>query len=396
MTKTTFIVSAFRKLPNPYPDAKDDSAQTYFAICDVTEIPTDIPMQTNPREQNLGTSVAKRIKQSLEAEAEKNFYLLNRGLVLSAEKVIYNNSNNELTIVFTDEEIHGNIDGGHTYRIIKELKHKITPGTQFVKIEILTGVEDIFSQLAAARNTSVQVREQSIAELEDRFDIIKNVLKNEPKMMDRIAYKENTNGEIDITEILAILNLFNLDEYPNSQTETYPTQSYSGRAKCTERYIKMHKVFGETIQNPYVKMIPLIIDVFKLYNKLETKIGEYYYDGSQGGRYGRVKGVVGEANRAKNVSKFYQQEMDFLTPTGFLYPIVGAFRALIEIGDDGYYRWTHDPFLVMEVLGKELVCTTVERSRTLGNNPQSVGKDKGHWRTLFITVKMFALENTRT
>lgn len=314
---------------------------------------------------------------------------------MSADKVNYSNATNELTIVFSDEEVHGNIDGGHTYRTIQGLKNKITPGTQYVKIEILKGVEDIFSQLATARNTSVQVKEQSIAKLEDRFDIVKDVLLGEPKIMDCIAYKENADGDIDITEILAILNLFNVEEYPTNQTEAYPTQSYSVRAKCTERYINMHKKYGNKIENPYVKMTPIIIDMFKLYNKLETNIGDYYVEGNQGWKYGRVKGVSGDANKGKNLSKFYQQEMNYLTPTGFLYPILGAFRALLKVDDKGYYNWISDPFAVMDELGKELVCTTVDRSRTLGNNPQSFGKDKGHWRTLFITFKMYALENIR-
>ena len=368
----------------------------YFAICDVTEIPDDFPMNTNPREQNLNTGVAKKIKMSLEAESEKNFFLLNRGILLSAKEVNYNNSKSELTIGFEDEDVHGNVDGGHTYRIIRELKNRVTPGSQYVKIEILTGVEDIFAQLAAARNTSVQVQDKSIAELEDRFDIIKKVLQDEPKIMDRVIYKQNADGDIDITEILSILNLFNLEEYPNNQTENYPIQSYSGKAKCTDRYIKLHRTLGESIENPYVKMSPIIIDIFKLYNRLETKMSEYYSQGNQGGRYGRIKGVTGGAGDGKYSSKFYSQQMDYSTPTGFIYPILGAFRALVSAGDDGCYMWKSDPTEILDKLGNELVCTTVDRSRTLGNNPQSVGKDRGHWRTLFITVKMYALENLQS
>lgn len=393
MKKITFPVSSFRRIPNPYSGSTDGVAQMYFAVCDATEIPEDIPMETNPRDQNLKTGVAKKIKASLEAEAERSFYLLNRGLVLSAKEVAYSNAKNELTIVFEDDEVHGNIDGGHTYKIIKELKNKVTPGAQYVKIEILTGVEDIFAQLAAARNTSVQVQDKSIAELEDRFEIIKKILENEPKIMERVIYKQNADGDIDITEILSILNLFNLDEYPNNQTENYPIQSYSGKAKCTDRYIKLHQTCGESINNPYVKMSFIIIDVLKLYNRLETNISDYYAQGTQGGRYGRIKGVSGNAGEGKHSSKFFMQPMDFSTPTGFIYPILGAFRALLEEKADGYYTWKMDPFEVMDILGKELVCTTVDRSRTLGNNPQSVGKDRGHWRTLYLTVKMFVLEN---
>lgn len=51
-----------------------------------------------------------------------------------------------------------------------------------------------------------------------------------------------------------------------------------------------------------------------------------------------------------------------------------------------------NPFIVVDDLGGELVATTVERSRTLGNNPQSVGKDSGNWKTLYMTVKLGLLE----
>lgn len=44
MLKTTFNVSSLRKLPNPYVGSTDEYAQMYFVICDVTDIPDDIPM----------------------------------------------------------------------------------------------------------------------------------------------------------------------------------------------------------------------------------------------------------------------------------------------------------------------------------------------------------------
>ena len=392
MQKITLKVQSFRRLPNPYKDTADNFPQMFYAMCDVTNLPDEFPMDTNPREQNLKTGVAKRIRESLEAEAERNFFLLNRGILLSVKEVTYTNASNELCLVFEDSDVHGNVDGGHTYKIIKELKNKVTPGTQFVKLEILTGVEDIFTKLASARNTSVQVQIKSIAELEKRFEIIKSIVQQDAIIADRLSFKQNEGGEIDISEILAILNLFNLYEYPNNQTENYPIQSYSGNAKCTERYINTHKELGESIENHYVKMTTILPDILKLYNKLEIKMSDYYAEGNQGGRYGGVKGVSGKSGGQKYFSKIYGQEMDFSTPTGFIYPILGAFRSLVKIKEDGYYDWAIDPFATMDKLGKDLVCTTVDRSRSLGNNPQSVGKDRGHWRTLYITVKMHLME----
>lgn len=394
MKKFTFKVQSFRRIPNPYlqTDAKETEVpQMFFAVCDVTSIPKNFPMETNPREQNLKTGVAKAIKESLKLEGERNFYLLNRGILLSAKSVTHDNSKSELTIIFDNEDVHGNVDGGHTYSIIKELADKITPGTQYVKLEILTGVEDIFTQLAAARNTSVQVNDQSIAELENRFEIIKSVLEKEPALFNEVKYKQNSRtGSIDISEILAILNLFNIDEYPTDKIDNHAIQSYSSKAKCIERYIKLHKEHDNQLTNPFVKMEPIILDILKLYNKLETKISDYYSDGSQNGRYGAVKGVSGVKGKQEFESKFYKQPMDFSTPIGFLYPILGAFRALV-IEQNGRYTWKCDPFKMLDKVGNELVNTTIDRSRTLGNNANAVGKDSGNWKTLYMTVMMHSM-----
>ena len=66
---------------------------------------------------------------------------------------------------------------------------------------------------------------------------------------------------------------------------------------------------------------------------------------------------------------------------------------MVEEGSDGYFNWKGgcNPFEVMDAVGKELVSTTVDRSRTLGNNANAVGKDLGNWKTLYMIVKMQVL-----
>lgn len=46
-------------------------------------------------------------------------------------------------------------------------------------LEVFTGVEDILFDLARSRNRSTQVKEKSLANLEGKFDFIKESLKNE-------------------------------------------------------------------------------------------------------------------------------------------------------------------------------------------------------------------------
>jgi hypothetical protein len=385
-----FKVESFRKIPNPYLNNEDGNknAMMYIAICDILNLPDDIPMETNPREQKLTTGVPKKIKASLLDEAYLDFYLLNRGLCISAADIRYNNYSNELSIVFEDMEYHGDIDGGHTYKVILENRDKIDYGKQFIKLEILTGVEDIFQRLAAARNTSTQVQDKSIAELENRFDIIKNAIADEAYFSD-IFFKENEEGNIDVADILAILNMFNIDLY--FDMNKFPTASYSAKKKCIDTYIKYHKELGEDVRNPYVKMKPIMRDIFKLYDHIEINMGKYYKEKYPAGKYGSTKGVSPAKNGEMYKSKFYGKKMEHTTPTGFIYPILGAFRALLK-ENNGIYEWKKNPFIVVDDLGGELISTTIERSRSLGNNPQSVGKDTGNWKTLYMTVKLGLIE----
>ena len=385
----SFRAQSFRRIPNPYlqSEAGERGAEMYIAICDVKDLPDNIPMETNPREQKMTTNVAKKIKESLLNTSELDFYLLNRGILLSAKDVSFSSYSNVLTVTFEDFEVHGNVDGGHTYRTILQYRDQLDPGQQYVKIEILTGIEGIFQSLAAARNTSVQVQDKSIAELENRFDLIKQTLAQEP-YLPRVFFKENDSGDIDVSDLLAVLNLFNIDRYRGMAS--FPINSYSSKKKCIDLYIADHRQYGESEENPYVKMVDIMPDIFRLYDAIEVGMNRFYRQKNPGGRYGSVKGVQipkpGQALR----SKFFENELDAASPNGFLYPILGAFRALVE-EQGGRYRWKKDPFAVLEQTGAELVESTVSMSRALGNNPQSVGKEQNIWKTLYMTVAFAAM-----
>lgn len=385
----TFPAQSFRRIPNPYLKAGSGAcdANMYIAICDVKSIPENIPMGTNPREQNLNTNVAKKIKNSLLDISSLDFYLLNRGMVLSAKEVSFNNYSDEITIIFEDLEVHGNVDGGHTYRTILKHRDKLDVGQQFVKLEILTGVENIFQSLAAARNTSVQVQDKSIAELEDRFDIIKKALSNQP-YMDRVFFKENDNGDIDVTDLLSILMMFNIDRYPGM--DNFPTISYSGKKRCIDLYLQDHKEFGETGKNPYVKMKKIMPDIFKLYDQIEANMNTFYRKKNPSGRYGSTKGVSVPKPDVTLQTKFFEAELDVQSPNGFIYPILGAFRSLLT-EEGGVYIWKTNPFAILDKVGPDLVESTVSMSRSLGNNPQSTGKDINLWKTLYMTVAFAAI-----
>ena len=383
-----FKTKSFRKIPNPFYNSDNfiNNSEMYIMICDVKDIPKDIPMETNPREQKLNTAVAKKIRTSLINERSNNFYLLNRGLTVSAKSVEYDNKNDLATIEFEDSNVHGDIDGGHTYKIILEEQENLDYGEQFVKIEVLTGVEDIFQELAAARNTSVQVQDKSIAELENRFNIIKRAIEKEP-YYNNIYFKENENGDIDVADIISILNLFNIDKYPDKNEN--PIVSYTGKGQCIKNYINTHKQYEDSLKNPYAKMNNIIPDIFKLYDHLEKNMRKFYSNGVSNKKYGLVTGVTTRKDGKEPFkTKFYKEEIDYLTPNGFIYPIMGAFRALLKEDENGYYKWRKDPIKIMDKIGPELVSNTINMSRELGNNPNATGKNKTLWMNLYMIVYM--------
>ena len=58
-----FKIKSFRKIPNPYYLSDEEAmkgAEMYYIVCDVKDVPANIPMDTNPREQKLTTAVAKK------------------------------------------------------------------------------------------------------------------------------------------------------------------------------------------------------------------------------------------------------------------------------------------------------------------------------------------------
>lgn len=386
-----FPVKSFRKIPNPFVNSENSGEakpEMYEIIADVMDLPTNFPMETNPRFQNLDTKVAKRIKDSLLDPTQRNFYLLNRGILLSASSVGFDNVNSMVTIDFENLQVHGNVDGGHTYKVILENRSALKRGQQFVRLEVLTGIEDIFESLAAARNTSLQVKDKSIGDLEGRFELIKQALSGQTYAND-INYKENGTNSIDIQDVLSMFYMFNLERFPNGSS-SYPVSAYSAKRVCTDEYLNAHKKYEaeNQIGNPYYKMTRIMPSILNLYDEIEVSMAEFYkadLGGATYKKYGAITGVALAKAGKKFQSKYLKRSMDYATPNGFIYPILGAFRALL-VERNGFYEWKTDPVKLLHEIGPTLVTNTVEMSRQLGNNPNATGKSTNLWNQLYMNV----------
>ena len=381
MISKTFPVKSgiFRRLDDPFENGKSKKYIFYVKICDV---PEGIPMATNPREPKLTSAVAKAIDKSL-CSNDRYFHLKNRGIVISAGKVIFDNKTEMVTLEFDDTMTHGNIDGGHTYKIVCE--HKGDGLDQYVQFEVMTGVEDIIEDLARARNTSVQVDEKSMAELAKKFEPIKEGLEGMP-FYKRIAFKQNQiecgeNGKkklkmIDAKDVVAIIGMFDISKFGSNEQ---PTAAYSSKNKMLQIYL----------QNPehYRKFVNIAPDIFDLFDAVETEFADAYNE--TGGRYGRKKYSGYKDGKVVGMSKFCQNNIYYKIPDGMLYPVVAAFRNLVVNNDDtGKYEWYNgeEPVVVWERCKQEIVDKVMKFATSIGDNPNAVGKDSTSWDLAYMTV----------
>lgn len=388
VTEISFPAKQVKRMDNPLESAGKKASTKYVCYVKLQDVPEEFKqwMSTNPREQKLTTNVAKDISKSID-NGVANFHEINRGIVMSVDSFNFDNKTDMVTVKLSNPEIHGNIDGGHTLRIILEKKkNNELHFEQYVFFEIFTGITSP-AQLAEARNVSVQVDQRSIEELNKSFDMIKLALKDEDYYK-RIAFKQNEHiGEsniIDVREIIAIMNMFNQTLYP-VKADQQPIQSYTGKESSLNRYLNMKAQRDQIVEN----MTPIIPDIFKIWDLIETTFAE---KGNAANRVYRKKKYSKYTGDGVPVaySMFSNQPMDYVVPRGILYPVVGAFRALVDIDPSTQkYSWKIAPEKVWDVVGGKLINILMTSSEDLSDSPDMVGKSPNTWDLLFKEVLIY-------
>lgn len=398
MQKITLIAKSFKKMDDP--TGSPDGRVKYVCYVKANSIPQEMNdwFSTNPREQKMSTNVAKKITESL--RDNDNFHELNRGVLISALDVKYDNATKELCITLDNPEVHGNIDGGHTLRAIlsANISHTLSEN-RYVFFEIITGIDSPV-ELAAARNTSVQVDLKSIAELENSFEEIKSAFDGLP-FANRIQYKmnEHYNDEninpIDVREIIAITAMFSQSMYPyktslGTLNETQPIQCYSGKETTLRKFLNMdsddkekQKVNRDTMVK---QMKPIIQDIFKLWEIVECEFATTA--NSINRRYGTRKYSKYHSGDIVGYSMFEETPVQYVIPKGLMYPLIGSFRALVVINQEtDIYEWKKNPIDVWKAIGSKLVAIVLDEK---AETPDSLAKNSNLWSNLFKEIYIYA------
>ena len=389
MANVKFKVEALRTLASPYRKGdKDESTfeTIYYLLVDMREIPADIPLDVNPREPKMTTNVARSLLAAV-VEPETDFYINNRGIVIAAKALTFNSADSEVTIDIgnqddeNDKFLYGILDGGHTYTAIMNKRDEIPAGIRkFVRIEVITNVQNI-TRLSDARNTSVQVSDMALFNLDDNFEDIRTSIAGEI-YENRIAYKDNENKPIHVSELLRLLYAFDIDRYPDDNAA--PVQSYSGKAQVFKRY---KQAFETPFYKSLTKELPILV---KLYDIIEQELPEKYreYKKAQGvanPRFGSVRGIESLDNPTK--TEFLATSTKYSVSSGYIYPIFGAFRSLLRFDEEGKVSWVFNPIDIWNEVGTSIVQNTFETY----TNPQLAGKDKQLWLSNYRIVETQSL-----
>lgn len=367
---------------------------TFFAYVKVADLPLDLPLDVNPRSQNTESRVARQIANGLVDDTDV-FHLLNRGLTITAYDASYNSKKEELSLELAGG-YYGVLDGGHTYAVIKKhIKPYLEGENQkpeerpdymdaYVRLEVVTGVKsDLLVDIARSRNTSAQVRDESLANLEGSFDWLKDELERvKAKYAGQVAYRENEDDAkfpIDVREIVALLTLF----HPRFQDpENPPIMGYTSKGRCLELF--------RTEEDGYKMLKPIIPGVLEMYDYIHFRMADIY---KKIGGFGSIEGEDGKKKTQKGVKLakvtgvkaikegfplYYLGETAFYRfPDGWLYPMLSALRGIVSYKTVA--RWKADPKRFFDKVATRLVKMTLETSVTLGRNPNAVGKARPHW-----------------
>ena len=391
IAKINMPVVSFRRINTPF---EQEGKKIYLAVLKAKDLPKDFEdwREINPRDPKTSSGVAKKIADTLQNQPEC-FLFRNRGLTLLSESVSFDNETNELSVEFSDRSMHGLLDGGHTYAVVREAFESLAEEEEkdtnlnnaYVKLEILEGItsKEETTEIVGARNTSTQVKDQSLANLLQHFDTIKEILKNEP-YANRVAYKEtelNEDGsrkDIDVKEILSYLICFDREGFGDN---SHPIIAYSGKSAVLK--------YTETNRDRLQKYLLLLPEILVLRDEIYERMPATWND--IGGKFGALEGV----NRKKQDSvelPFKKTTTSYAIPSSFVYPILASFRALVDVSEDKC-SWKASPISFFNKHKSELVGRLVEQALVF-RNPNKLGKEKTVWQSCYDCVVLTSLKSS--
>lgn len=387
MPTISFNPRLARQLPDPFYHTTHGTERHMFFV-EIPEVPTGISLGPSPRSTQTRWDVYKEAQASLLDKdcTPGTFHLKNRGITIVA-KAVRRIEENVYEVDFADN--HGVIDGVHTYKMILEaLKNKDIdiPRKQYVKIEILTNVPDEWlPEISAGLNTAIQMQSDRLLHLQKALRWIKEELKDQ-EYYKAISWAENERGAYDARELLCVLTCFNTTSYPNAGS-VHPVAAYDSKSIVLGSFETEHTQHNG---KSYRRLRPIIKDILRLHDTIQLEFPKFCALAERD-----ASGLIEEARAAPHKFLFLNTRSTERLARGALFPILAAFRWMVEDDpDSGEVRWRGGFKNVVErwrAAGERMVIQTVEKSVEVGQNPDAIGKSASHWGALHKEIAFMDL-----
>lgn len=383
---STFTVETkfARRVPDPVLGA---TAQRHILFVPVEKMPTGFPRDPNPRLPRINRSIWRDIKKHLlnEEGTPNTFHLKNKGITVLAQAV-NKLDDDRYELVF--EPGDGILDGGHTYELVSEtqgtIRERIAAGEdlqQFAKLEVLTGVPSALAvEVAGGLNTAIQVQQFALENQRESFNWIRDELQSEPyaKM---IAFKEGEECPYDVRDILVLLELFNISDFPNKGSE-FPQRACLNKANVLDNFVAQPE--------HYEVLRPILKDILSLHDLVQLEARARH--NKAGGRAGALSFFEGDEDKGTSFDfHFIGKSAPYKMTKAALFPMLGAFRWLVRMNDTtGTAEWDGGFAFVRQVLtatAQELMRETKESYEDNKRQVIALGRSRAHWRALYGIVR---------
>jgi hypothetical protein len=370
----------------------------YWLTVKATDFPSGISTAANAREPvGLNRLVYRDVRESLEGTGAEpgSFDLMNKGITILARSVelIEKQKQGQIYEVTVDSERGGIVDGAHTAKIIENCNNDhTTDPNQYVEVYIRTGIDDeLITDIARGLNTGMQVAPKSIYNIDGVFDWLKKEVSGRPyeKM---IAWRESDSASYDVRDLISVLELFNVFDFPNDVAK-HPISAY-------EKWSVPLKKFADDFQeefekkgkkhSKYYKLRPILHDALVLYDHIRHDFRDIHNEA--GGRAGKMN-IMEEAAKGRLLEfPFAQlQPNKYRLTKGAAYPMLAAFRNMVEEDDSGNATWRGGFKSVLRLwkeAGIELVAETDNATEDIGRTPDHLGKNRKHWDNLHMKLQL--------
>jgi len=253
--------------------------------------------------------------------------------------------------------------------------------------------------ICAARNNNAQLAQEAKANQKGFYDEIRQRMTNKiPTVAERVEWKTNEweatdKKPIKVRDIIAMswlpLNVISDAGILIGSHRVNPVQIYSSKGKCSQSFDNLYEtkhVSTQTTSGKYElhnasigSAFDVLADLPKLYDWMVYHFPDTYNNNN--GKFGRIEAV----KMVKSTTPYFQREMEYKVPDGFVLPIFYGLTALMEV-ENGIVKWKTDPNVFLERWFSQIVKGYKIAMEMAQFDPQKIAKNDGSYD---LAVKEF-------